>query len=220
MKKIKLLSCIVGLLISIPTSFGAVSNDVCDASPPSSCFYADDKGDQRKIIINTPTHCHPGITNLFGLIDQTVIHAWWPNDGGIMTKEKMKSMQKTLLESCGWTDSGDGASPGPGCAPEGSIPETEADDSNTTTCKLEDFVDGKYGICTREALRRFQAWKKATTLACDDPLSLEITPPDNPEEGEETSISIGAITGGSIWVWADDKADVKAAKFIAIDSNK
>ncbi len=217
MKKFGLLSCFLGLFFGFSTTIHAELSPICKLSPPKSCFFVTENYGERKKRtgdtfpdnVNTPVHC-PDI-NLRGLKDDTMLMPLYTKEfldvdtskGSIQT---MRNLQLSLYneDSCGEKR----------CAPIGKeiseYPIMEPDGTKVL-CTETHFTDGKYGVCTKEAIRRYIDYFKVTTATnnkdnikgCDTQPQLEIIPPETIQQNNEGTYSITA-TGGKAWIWDNE----------------
>ena len=214
MKKFGLLLCSIGLFVSFLPTVQAETNPICNVTAPESCFFVvGDPGKTRerkkratdsfttdKYDLETFSHCPE--TNLEGLKDDsmlTSLYTYLHIDQSMDSVGKMESLQfmLSMTDSCGDKI----------CAPIGKkISENTlaSPEGKTVTCSIEHFDDGKYGVCTKEAIRRYLAYIKAETTICDTKPQLIITvSPTEIKQQDEVSITV-TETNGKAYKWVDE----------------
>jgi hypothetical protein len=206
MKKWGILGCVVmGLVMSYMSTIYAQENSstkpaLCSMTDPISCFSAivtANGNAETKKRKETPNDCPQGTWDLTGLstsvLQPLCIELKAGDDSGsCSTKLGMQNLQTKLKTACG----------GSTCKPD-SIKDPV--NQLEITCSENYFNDGKYGLCTAEAVRRYLAWYKAETINCDTQPILKIDTTSNVKQGEKIEIKITA-TGGDVWGWEDKPA--------------
>ncbi len=207
MKRLGLLTCVLmGLFLGYTSGVHAQENtnpsDICSISAPDSCFsvvnIAGGTGEQFKRTGVIPTHCptlgirglgnevSPPFSALFDTLDITNINSI----------DKVIELQLLLASNttCG----------GRMCAPMGeSITDPHPDNTLSVTCSLDHFSDGKYGVCTQEAVRRYLEWYKVNN--CNSAPTLTLTAPKTATQGETINARLSS-SGGMVYEWEDETA--------------
>jgi len=216
MKKFGLLSCLLGLFIGFTATVQAEPHPLCGLSAPGSCFFVTkDYGERKKRTgdkfvgnVDTPSHCPDEVGGLKGLKDDSIFTPLYEilkidTSKGVINSVTNLQLILSMNTTCG----------GRPCAPinEDISEYPEKEGWKTVTCKMGLFDDGKYGVCTKEAVRRYIEYFKVsnTTNAkekietCDVQPQLVITAsPPEIKQGEPNTITVNA-TKGTAYVWDD-----------------
>lgn len=172
------------------------TDPLCGMTTPASCFYVISESGERFKGRNPeepllPKHCpNSGIR---GLRDDEVLHPLYTEfsvDETLDSIQKMKLLQERLSQ----TDCSENQS----CAPLGQSIKENPDDDIAITCSnnTTDFSDGKYGVCTAEAVRRYLTWYKVEY--CNTNPTLTITIPQEATQGEKIIAKITSA-GGTVY---------------------
>lgn len=200
MKRLTFFGFLIGLVFSSISTIQAQdanTTNLCNMTPPVSCFSAvvtANGNAETKKRDNTPTDCPQGEWDLTGL-NTSILQPVCENlnvggSGSCNTKNDLKTLQTKLKTACG----------GNTCKPENiKDPLNELE----ITCFENYFDDGKYGLCTEEAVRRYLEWYKVEN--CNIAPTLTITAPTETIVGEEINAKITA-SGGKIYEWDDENA--------------
>ncbi|WP_321490398.1 hypothetical protein [uncultured Hyphomonas sp.] len=222
-KNLKILNCILGLLLGLFPSLVNGKNAICEMKAPASCYravaIASGTGQQRKEGGSAPLkHCKTSADTdrLFGLKDGSVLSAVSTslNVDDVATKSGMRKLQQALLISCK-------DHPNKSCAPTDGeeVAENNANPVNGALkikCNPDLLSDGKYGICTAEAVRRYIEYIKATTKKCDSEITVTLTPPSGDIiENKDTVIEVVATKSGDVYTW-DNKTEFTTKKMDSI----
>lgn len=207
MKRLGLISCIIGLFLGHTSSVFAQeatpTPDICNISAPESCFSVrnyDNGPDQhfkREGVI--PSHCPTlGTRGLSTKEDPflLIFKALSIKEDNSLSKMEALQIKLEKEDACGNKT----------CVPiNESIKEypEKKDGEPSVICSLKNFHDQKYGVCTKEAVRRYLAWNKVTN--CNKAPTLTITAPTETIVGEEINAKITA-SGGKIYEWDDENA--------------
>jgi hypothetical protein len=215
MKRLGFLSCIIGLFLGYSSTIQAqesttppdTQSEICGISAPESCFFVLPSSTERKKRTgdtypgntDTPAHCPSiglrGLSNngsiafsvLFNTLDIT-------NTDSI---DKIIELQLLLNSNttCG----------GKRCAPiDETILDPDPDNNFSVTCSLEHFSDGKYGVCTKEAVRRYLEWYKVENCNIAPSLTITATPTQT-TQGEIINANLSS-SGGEIYEWENEDA--------------
>ncbi len=218
MKKITFLLSLGALVMMPLLSASAQTADdkwFCNYTPPKSCFTAQSSHKEiRKMSTSGPSkrpdHCpngyikdlKPGSKVLQNVCDK--IFESKETECTVVNLQIELGKQK----NCKDKDS---------CYPLGEQRYEEYKDGagvgQYVQCQKKFFEDGLYGICTREAVRRYAEHLKVTTTSCDTAPALTIVGKDETTEGEAWDATVTA-SGGRIHTWLapDDKKSFEILK--------
>lgn len=212
-KKIAVLACFCGFLLGLPLlAANAQQAPICNYTPPISCFYANTiktestKWGRTAKEPSAPEHCPtPQNISIYKLADDPknaeLLHY---NDlltvcqqlNLLTTTEcNVRNIQRGIKNSCGGT-----------CYPlNEELTESGLDDgSQVVQCSEEFFIDGKYGICTKEAIRRYVEWVKVTSGVCNKAPDLIIHGEDIATKNKPWDTKI-TQEGGNVFIWDNEE---------------
>ena len=193
MKRLPLFGFLIGLVFSSISTIHAqdanTTDLLCGMTAPASCFSASTviSGQETKKRNPTPTHCPQATWDLTGLrTGSSVLNPICTKLVGSNicdTEMGMRTLQTKLTTECGST-----------CAPETIIdPVNQLEIACSEDISLK---DGKYGLCTEEAVRRYLEWYKVEN--CNIAPSLTITAPKKATQGEAINAKITSA-GGTVY---------------------
>ncbi len=221
MKKLGLLSCLLGLFVGFTTTVHAEKHPLCTLEPPASCFFAiqlnsrvyekqslkeksypGDPGPEKHCPVVEAESFNHGIGMLPGSSVLDIVYKKLTgNTEHCDDKNAITLLQEKLGTACKGVGNPDG-----NCRPA-----TVTNNKLDVICTGEHYADGKYGLCTQEAVRRYLEYFKVSTTECDDKPQLVITTnPQQINQGEETTITV-TETNGKAYKWENE------SNFIAIE---